>query len=360
MLNRFSPLNQPSVRCAIRLCGVLMIATTIGLLSAVQCWSQSVASLEFACQKSSVVVLAQAVDYQVHESRRYGAWHRIPVTVRLKASKWFKGNKVDEFIIQHDVIGKKPEISKIQQSQKIPELDRLIAKRQAPVWFLNRVRWPSDVKRQSKAQLALFDKNQEQQILTADYLNCFPSMENGLRPFSTKAEFFKALHKICQRDDRFLNRYVIWDPVRSDQKSFASARRKFVYVLGGKQLEQIAINFVEKPEQYLTDHQHRENLEFKKTLTVFTGIAILSQFRSKENIELLKNLLRDTRWWVRKDKTQGYIKEYCVRHCAYHVLRKWGVDVQQPEFIADTINKLADKEKKHLVPHHLSTVATMH
>lgn len=87
---------------------------------------QMTSSLEYACARSSVVVEARIVEYELHESRNHGWWERLPITAKLKVSRWFKGDEAVVVLVQYDIIAAKKEIASLRAKQEIPKLDQLI------------------------------------------------------------------------------------------------------------------------------------------------------------------------------------------------------------------------------------------
>jgi hypothetical protein len=62
----------------------------------------------------------------LHESRNHGWWERLPITVKLKVSRWFKGDEAAVVLVQYDIIAAKKEIASLRAKQEIPKLDQLI------------------------------------------------------------------------------------------------------------------------------------------------------------------------------------------------------------------------------------------
>lgn len=338
-----------------RRCQTLLLCLLSIVLSARVCSAEQRVTLEYACVKSSVVVMAHIIDYQVHERHRYGfGHHRLPVTVRLKATRWFKGRAVDELSIQHIVFGEADELSELQEAGKIPELDRLISSSEEKIWYLSGVTWP-DAPRQSQAPLAVFDLNQADRVLQVNRLDCFTCLENGLQFFRGDEELLDALERICSRDDSFLDRFNIWDPVHNDEFR-PDVRSDYVYVLGGKQLEQTARRLVLEPGSFISSDAGSQDLDFRKAMIRYAGIEILTNFRSTENILLLRELQEDPGWWIRANETEGYTKEYFVRRRAFEVLRRWGQDVSPPGFLIEVMDEVQDGQSR-VVPFHLSALA---
>lgn len=71
-----------------------------------------------------------------------------------------------------------------------------------------------------------------------------------------------ALENICDRDDSYLDKYIVWDPVRNDTINFKT-NPHYVYVLGGKYLENTALKFIRDPGSYMVSHKNQKDMEFK-------------------------------------------------------------------------------------------------
>lgn len=120
-------------------------------------------------------------------------------------------------------------------------------------------------------------------------------------------------------------------------------RKQFPYATGGEllvpvvpQLETIARRMILTPasfipaEFYVYGVSHEEYLAFKamdEGRIRRIGVQALAHFPSKANIELLKRQLNDPFIEPWEDKKDGYY----VRKFAFDILKKWGVNVAEPQ-----------------------------
>jgi hypothetical protein len=59
------------------------------------------------------------------------------------------------------------------------------------------------------------------------------------------------------------------------------------------------------------------------------GVQAFAEFKSEENIRLMKNLLRNPEYWEGTSNGRRY-RYYPLRRAAYEALKGWGIEVQEP------------------------------
>lgn len=306
-------------------------------------------SLEMAVAKHPVVVQASVVDVVMHETEKQvnPSWTKVPLTVRLRPTRWFKSyvsSDADppiEIQVSHDVY-----LHKFQgngayvdafgnQTIAVERLKKLLESGQERVWFIETMLDEKlHDKRKEVCQKFSSSHFLDQAVGANDQRESFPVMQLDLRCYSTEREFIAAVEEFATLDCQFLQNFACWDPCRNN----TAEKFIFVEVVGGTRLENLAKSMANDPSQfcYRTNGQGEqiecENFEFQKSMTRLTGLKLMKGFRSAENIALAKELLLDTgfvyRNWPLGEK-MVVAKEFVVQEAAKKLLRSWGETVEQ-------------------------------
>ena len=322
--------------------------------------------MEAAAADSFVVVLASVAGYEVHNSVPHGAWERIPITIKLAPTKWFKGvepnttNRVaaTEVWLQHFVYTRN-DGGPNQLEAFGKRLDELIESNASKVWFLTAIDQHLIEHAQPDVHLEICDGSFIEATLAADQKNVIPSIELGLRCHTTDEEFHAAIELVCKEDLQFVQKFDCWDPVKNSgniDDAGLGDTNAFVTVLGGPRLEKLLLAMIREPEQFVADRDGRiesaDDPYFLMGLTRCAGFSLLSNFRSQKNIQLAESFLADESWWIRaQHSTLGvsYDKEYYASDAAMRVLKIWGEPVEQDkEFKSQVVelSKVNDSMKR--------------